>query len=162
MTVVQRTFWGAVIVAVGLPAIGALVQGLWSLVVGFMAIGLLWLVIPRRRWTGDGFFVLCVAGIALAVWIGVAMGWLIGGMVAALAAWDLDAFGARLASVRRVENESALVDEHLRRLAVVSAVGFLLAAAALFVRVRLSFGVALLLALVAVLGLGHVLRGIGE
>ncbi len=162
MKVTRGVFWGSVMLAVGLPTVGAFLQGMWPAAVVLLVIGILWLSATRLQWAGNLVFALAVGGLAFSAWVGVNMGWLLPGMVAAIAAWDLAAFVARLASVARIENERELVRDHLQRLGIVSIVGLALAAAASLIRVHLSFGIALLLALFVVLGLGYVLRGISE
>jgi hypothetical protein len=75
------------------------------------------------------------------------------GTVAALAAWDLDHFAFRLQDISRVEQRETLVTAHLQRLALVSGGGLLLGIGALLVQVRFSLGAAVLLGLLAILGL---------
>jgi len=162
MRLTRRIFWGAVALAVGAPAVGALLRGVTALPLGLLALGALWSVVAERTRLAGAAFALCVGGIALGIWLGVGIGWLLVGMTAALAAWDLEAFNAWLVSIARVENERELVREHLRQLALVCGIGLSVALAASRLRVQLSFGVALFLALTAVLGLGYVLRGLGE
>lgn len=162
MKIIRHIFRGMVVLAVGAPAIGVSLQGVWMLVLGFGILGFFWIGFSQRyRFMGLAF-ALCIAGIAAAAGLDVGIGWLLVGITAALAAWDLEAFGARMAGVARIEHEHALVWDHLRRLAMVCGAGLLLATLASLVRIRLSFGVALVLASIAVLGLGYVLRGIGE
>jgi len=162
MRLTRRIFWGAVALAVGAPAVGALLRGVTALPLGLLAVGALWSVVAERTRLAGAAFALCVGGIALGIWLEVGIGWLLVGMTAALAAWDLEAFNAWLVSIARVENERELVREHLRQLALVCGIGLSVALAASRLRVQLSFGVALFLALTAVLGLGYVLRGLGE
>ena len=162
MKLIQRLFLRTVALAMSAPAIGALLQGAWPAGLGLSAIAALWLNARRWRWLNGLSFALYIAGSAIMVGLGVGMGWLLVGVTAALAAWDLEAFGARLASVERVENEHALMRTHLQRLGLVCAGGLLLGAGASLIRLQLRFGGALLLALLAVLGLGYVLRSIGE
>lgn len=162
MKQVQQLFAGAVILAVGLPATGVILVGVWPVALGLLALGPLWLNARRWRWLSGLSFALGIAGIALTVGMGVGSGWQLTGITAALAAWDLEAFERRLSTAERVENERALVRTHLRHLSAVCAGGLLLGVLASMIQVRLSFGAALLLASLAVLGLGYVLRSSGE
>ncbi|MBN1922221.1 MAG: hypothetical protein JW892_13320 [Anaerolineae bacterium] len=162
MKITRQIFGGAAVLAVGAPAIGAALQGVWILALGFGVLGLFWIGFSLRYRLMGLAFALCIAGIAFAAVLDVGIGWLLVGIMAALAAWDLEAFGARMAGVARIEHEHALVRDHLRQLGLVCGAGLLLATLASLVRIRLSFGVALVLASIAVLGLGYVLRGIGE
>ena len=112
MRLTRRIFWGAVALAVGAPAVGALLRGVTALPLGLLALGALWSVVAERTRLAGAAFALCVGGIALGIWLGVGIGWLLVGMTAALAAWDLEAFNAWLVSIARVENERELVREH--------------------------------------------------
>jgi len=162
MKIIRQIFLGIVVLAVGAPALGVALRGVWMLTVAFGVLGFLWIGFSQRHRLMGLAFALCVAGIAMAAGLEVGIGWLLVGITAALAAWDLEAFSARMAGVARIENEPALVRDHLRHLGIVCAAGLFLATVASLVRIRLSFGVALVLSAIAVLGLGYVLRGIGE
>lgn len=95
-----------------------------------------------------GYALLVMAGI----WSGVWPGWLLVGLVATLAGWDLEYFVNRLRYVRDEAMAAELTDTHLRRLGWVVATGLLLGGAALLVHYRLTFGWAVLVALLAVYG----------
>jgi hypothetical protein len=79
------------------------------------------------------------------------------GVVAALAAWDLDCFVWRMRAAGRVEDAGFLEQHHLQRLLTVSGAGLILGAVALSLRIRLGFAAAFLLAFLAVLGLSRVI-----
>ncbi|HQJ12180.1 MAG: hypothetical protein GYA30_06960, partial [Chloroflexi bacterium] len=87
MRLTRRIFWGAVALAVGAPAVGALLRGVTALPLGLLALGALWSVVAERTRLAGAAFALCVGGIALGIWLGVGIGWLLVGMTAALAAW---------------------------------------------------------------------------
>jgi hypothetical protein len=84
---------------------------------------------------------------------------MLSGVVAALAAWDLNPFVQRLRSVDGVgaqaERRQGLERSHLRRLLLVCSLGSALAVVALGSRVKLGFGAAFWLGLLAVLGLSR-------
>jgi len=96
-----------------------------------------------------GYALLALAG----VWSNVWPGWLLVGMVATLAGWDLEYFVYRLRYVRDETVISALSGAHLRQLGWVAAAGLLLGSAALILRYNLNFGWAVLVTLAAVYGL---------
>jgi hypothetical protein len=98
-----------------------------------------------------GFVLLVIAGI----WSGVWPGWLLVGLVAALAGWDLDFFASRLRYVREEDAAVAFTQTHLRRLGWVLAISLLLGGLALILHFRLNFGWAMLVALLAVYGLAR-------
>ncbi len=145
--------------AAGALALGYGLSGLWTWMLLVLALGLLWLLGQRRGWgwMASAVLVLFVIAAASGLWFGLVAGWMLSGVVAALSAWDLDHFALRLRSVERVEGAHELERRHLRRLLIADGLGLLLAALALRVEIELSFGVALLLGLFAVLGLGQVI-----
>jgi hypothetical protein len=168
MREIRRYFWAAVVVAAGAPGLGAALRGQWGVTALSLVGGALWVnpwlgpwlnvwfsAEQRHRLAGVGC-ALCLGSLLVAVWFDVGMGWLLVGMAAFLAAWDLQTFHAQLANVSHVENEQRLVRHHVQRLAIVSIAGLLVGAMGLFFRVSLDFAVALGVALLAVLGLGYV------
>ena len=140
-------------------AVGYAVGGEWTFSLILLAVGVLWWLGQGRDWNGLASVVLMgfVVAAAIGLWRGLPAGWMLVGVVAALSAWDLDHFARRLSSVERVEMRPALEQRHLRRLAMVDSLGLLLAGVALVVRYKFSFGVALVLGLVAVLGLSQMM-----
>jgi cytochrome bd-type quinol oxidase subunit 2 len=156
------SFLVAVALAAGVPGLGAALHGRWPVMLLFLAAGALWLGAHRRRWLAGWSWALSLGGLVVAIRLGVEMGWLLPGMAGALAAWDLDAFTARLASFSHIENEQRLVRAHLRRLGAVSGIGLLLGGVGLFIRMQLSFGLALIVASLAALGTAGVLHQLGR
>jgi len=140
----------------------------WSGVLILIGLGMLWLLdyfFLRWRWTGTlavlCFFSLIVAG----GWAGLSVGWLLVGVLATLAAWDLDHFAQRVQEMiedddeaRDTGRETVVVRRHLLRLGGVIAIGGLLAVLALRVQVRFSFAVAVILTFASVLGLSQAVR----
>jgi len=94
--------------------------------------------------------------------LGLAAGWMLGGTVAAISAWDLDCFGRSLRAAQRVEGRYRLERNHLLWLLLVDLLGLLLAMAPLAVRLEIGFGWAMLLGLLAIVGLGQALRAFGR
>lgn len=118
--------------------------------------GWLWSSYHTRQWIGD----LCALGLLGTLLVGglfnLPSGWLLGGMLALLAAWDLDHFRRRSRQVERVEAGDALEQRHLTRLAVVLGSGGGLAGLSVLLRLHLNFAVALLLLLLAAVGLSRI------
>ena len=141
-------------------ALGYAGQALWAGVGVAVAIGLLWLAGDWRGWdwTADA----CLAGwvglAAFGAWQELPAGWMLIGLVAALAAWDLSHFAARLRDAGALTPPAELTRAHLRRLAVVAAAGLLLGGIALGIRVELTFGWAILAAALAIIGLSSLIR----
>jgi hypothetical protein len=143
--------------AAGLEAAGFGPQGrwLWTAAVGLLAV--LWLAGYWRglAWVAPVGLVGFAVAAALGLLMGLAAGWMVFGLLAALCAWDLHRFGLRLQSVERVEAVADLERRHLQRLLAVAGLGLLAAFLALRIQVRLTFLMALLLGLLAVWGLSR-------
>jgi len=150
----------SVIVAMAALALGYGLGDVWIGVGPVLAVGVLWLIglRPGWGWIASPGLVLWTAAAAVGLWAGLGAGWMLVGVVAALSAWDLDHFTRRLGAAGRVEQAVAMERAHLVRLLAVDAVGLALGGLALTVHVRLGFGIALILALVAVWGLSRAVR----
>ena len=150
----------SIVLATLLPVAGYATSGQWIGVAASVALGCLWLAGLRRGWQGTE--VLGLAGFvgvaAVGVWLEVAAPILLAGVVAALVAWDLDRFAQRLRSAGQIEQEPALVRAHLRQLPIVAGLGLLLGLAAGIIPAPSSFGWALGLGALAILGLSRVIR----
>jgi hypothetical protein len=83
---------------------------------------------------------------------------LVSGALSALAGWDLEYFARRLKNAGRVIAQPSLVWAHLLRLLWVSLLGLVLFGISYLIHLHFTFGLAVLLALLAVLGLS---QGIG-
>jgi hypothetical protein len=122
-----------------------------------VGLGVLWLLgLWRRLVLASSIGLVLFAGLAVAgLLLEVAAGWMLAGLVAALGAWDLDGFFARVERVAWVEGRRDLERRHLWRLLVVDVLGLLLAAVALGLKLEFGFGVAVLLGLLVILGLSR-------
>ena len=142
-----------------LLALGYALNAAWLEVFLLLLIGCLWLAGYGRGWTWPASlsFSLFTGLAAWGVYQGLATGWLLGGLVAALVAWDLDHFAQRLRQAGHVAGEAELKQAHLRRLLIVAGLGLLLGGLALSFQIELNFGWALLLGLLVILGLSWVI-----
>jgi hypothetical protein len=124
------------------------------------AVAATWLLAQWRGWRWADALGLAGNAIlaALGVTRGLSIGWMLGGLTAALAAWDLAAFTHWLRAVELPAQTWRLMLHHLGRLLIVLAVGLLLAALALQAQLWLPLPVLLLLGLVLVLGISQALR----
>lgn len=148
-------------------ALGYALSSLWAGVVAVLAASGLWLLGHRRAltWTSSVFLVAQAAAAAVAMLHGVWGGWSVMGLAAALVAWDLDQFAQRLRVAGRVDDAPGQERRHIQRVLIVAGVGGLLGILGLVVQVRLSFGLALFLAVLAMLGLGLIIgymRRVGD
>lgn len=122
------------------------------------ALGLLWLIGQWRgwRWSASPGLIGLTGLAAWGVWAQLPAPWLLFGLVAALAAWDLAQFSQRLQQAHQVIGEAALIRVHLQRLLIMAGLSLLLGEIALAVRLDFNLGWALLLGLLLILGLSRV------
>ena len=147
-----------VLAALGLTLAYA-TRGLYLGAVTAGALGILCLIGQRRAWHWTavvgliGFTGAAVVG----VWLSLPAVWMLLSTVTALAAWDLVGFANRIRSVPRIDAGSRPARAHLMYLVAVCGVAILSGMLALGVGVTLSFGWALLLGAVVLLGLSFVM-----
>jgi hypothetical protein len=143
---------------------GYAIAALWAGAGIAVVIGLLWLASEMRGW--DWLAEPCLAGwvglAAFGAWWGVISGWMLVGLVAALAAWDLRHFGMRLQAAGAISLPADLTRIHLRRLALVAGAGLLFGGMALGIRIQLTFGWSLLAGALAIIGVSRLLRAGGS
>lgn len=145
--------------SVFLLALGFALHGLWAGTAAVLAAGILWLLGQWRAlpWASSAGLVAQTVAAAVAMLNGVWGGWSVLSVVAALAAWDLDQFAQRMRAAGRVDDAPRQERRHIQRLSVVAGIGGLLGLVALSLQVRLSFGLALLLAVLMMMCLGLVI-----
>jgi hypothetical protein len=132
----------------------------WAGALVITALGLLWLLGQRRHaeWLASLVLVFFVGAAVLGIWWESPKILMLIGVVAALAAWDLDHLVHRLRSVKHGEGVRTLERGHIRRLLSVAGLGLLLGAIALVSQVRLGLSLVFLLGLLAMLGLSGAIR----
>ena len=145
------------------PAIGYASGSAWIGAAGLVGLGLLWLAGQRRGQfpTATVGLIAVAAAAAFGVWQGLPAGWMLFGIVAGLAAWDLDHFARRLEQAEQVAGEVHLKRDHLRQLLIVAGLGLLLGGVALGLQVELNLGWAIGLGLLVIIGLSWVI-GFGK
>lgn len=136
--------------------------GSWDWAAACLGLGGLWLLGRWRDWAPAAPVGLAAStGLAgLSLWLdgrpGTALLALLA-VVAGLCAWDLDGLARRLARYPFVGDRAGLERRHLARLLVVAALGLVLGGVTLAIQIRLTFLPALLLSLLALLGLSWAL-----
>jgi hypothetical protein len=132
----------------------------WAGAVFVGALGLLWLLGQRRHaeWLASPMLAVFVGAAVMGTWWDAPRALMLAGVVAALAAWDLDHLSQRLLSVKVAEDVRACERGHIRRLLGVAGLGLLLGAIALASQVRLGLGQVFLLGLLAMVGLSGAVR----
>jgi hypothetical protein len=141
-------------------ALGYGLAGRWAWSLAVVALAAAWLLGHVRRWprVSDAGLPLLTGLAAVGVLLGLSPEAMLLGLVGALCAWDLDHFLRRVAGRVQVPDPALLARRHLGRLLAVAGLGLLLGLVALRVELRLSLLAALLLGLLAVLGLGRAVR----
>jgi hypothetical protein len=140
----------------GLAAVYIL-NGWWSLALPIAAVGLLWALGSWRGWrwpAGVGLFLL-VGAAGLALWLGMGLWEAFLAIVAALSAWDLDCAHDRFREAPRTAAVVRLERSHLLRLLLVDGVSIAIAGVATAFRLQLGVGLAILLGVLAVCGVGE-------
>ena len=153
-TLLLFTSLGVAAAALGL---GYWLVGAWLGTFVAVAAGLFQLFGKWRdwRWAGSVAFILFAGTAAMGVRLGAEASWMLLGVVAAIATWDLDHFYLRLEFAPSDEVARNLERHHLLRLLIVVVLGLALGAAALNIRASFGFGTAVVLGLLAILGLSR-------
>jgi hypothetical protein len=143
-------------------ATGALLAGyalgdLWVWALPILGFAALWLLGQRSglKWVPSLGLLLFIGLTAIGLWLTLSAGLMLLGMIATLATWDLESFLQRMEGAERVDHRNDLERRHLRRLLMVEGLGILLTFAALSFNVSFGFGSALLLGLLAMVGLSR-------
>ena len=159
-----RGFITAVAFAVIFGTAGAILGGVWWLSFVFIALGAGWVYSNYQRQFKEMVdllenvaFVLILATLAYAGYAGAPPALLLLGGIATLAAWDLDGFYRQLSEATLVMGEESIVKAHMQQLALVAGLSLFVGMAALLVQVNLAFGMAVLLAFLAIWGAGLIL-----
>jgi hypothetical protein len=152
---VKEICWTCFFLAIMLSAYFYSYGGYWVPVIACLLLILLWGIGVRLDQpnlitvTLIVFCSLLAIGSFLEIWVG----WLVLSMSFMIAAWDLYWFDRRLSSVGEIREANIMFRLHVVRLISASMVGLLLSMTTLIIRVELSFGLALVLSLVIILGL---------
>lgn len=148
----------AVALAAACLAAAHALGGSWAWAAACLGLGGLWLLGRWRHWAPAAALGLAAftALAGLGLWLdgrpGTALLALLA-VVAALCAWDLDGLAWRLARYPFIGDRAGLERRHLVRLLAVAALGLVLGGATLAIQIRLTFLPAVLLSLLALLGL---------
>jgi hypothetical protein len=132
----------------------AVYQPVSLVIVGLALLGLLFLQ-RGWYWVVSLLLVLYTGSAAAGFYLELQPAWLAGAALSILAAWDLEYFARRLKNAGRVVAQSGFIRSHLLRLSWVSLLGLALFAIPNLIRLQFTFGLAVLLALLAVYGLSQ-------
>jgi hypothetical protein len=155
----ERLSLAGIVVAALTLAGGYATSAWWPLAPAIVLLGGLWVLQQLRGSRGASSAGLALALLAAAAghWLGMGLAWAFVGVVAALSAWDLDAFEQHLRQAGQVQGRPEMERRHLLRLALADTVSLLLGAVTLLWQVRFSFLVALFLGALVALGTGELI-----
>jgi hypothetical protein len=149
---------GTVSLAIGYSQAGASTYSLW-----FLLLAAIWLVTHFRKWYWFSSIALLtiVSAAAYGVWHEFPTVWMLLGALGGLLGWDLSDFARRLSYASPMDDTSSMERIHLERVGIVAALGFGLAILSVVIRIeRLAFEVAVVLVLLAALGLTRLVIGL--
>jgi hypothetical protein len=163
-----RLLASSITLATSAIAAGYALSGIW---VGLL-LAILWLLfwaisLVRQFSAGGagvgstalfGYVILTIHAVATSVW----PGWLILGLVAALAAWDIEFFIQRMRDVQDDRLVESMISQHVRRLAMTMVAGLSLAGATVFIHYNLTFGIALGIGLLAVFAISRFINSLRQ
>ncbi len=151
----------SIVLGTGSLAWGYLQVGLPQFARWIMWFGALWLVAAWRRWLWFATIGLIFdfLAAALGLWfLNFPPGWMFAGAIGGLLAWDLTFFRYRLRFSASDEERRFVEARHLMRVSALALLGFFLASLAMAVKLQFNFEWALLLAIVATLGITQLVR----
>jgi len=129
----------------------------------FLLLAVLWFITHYRKWYWFSSIALLVMIVAAAygVWREFPTVWMLLGAVGGLLGWDLSDFARRLSYASPMDDTRSMERRHLERVAIVATLGVGLALLSILIRVqRLAFEVAVVLVLLAALGLTRLVIGL--
>ena len=141
--------WGYI--GVGLPQIAR----------GIAVIGVFWLLAAWRHWRWFSYVGLAVyfLAAALGLWfLNFPPGWMFGGAILALFAWDLTHFQHRQIYAANDAERRAVEVRHLLRLSLLAILGFALASVAMILQFRFTFDWIAFITVIVMLGVAQILR----
>lgn len=136
-------------------------RGLTPLSVWIAAGAVFWLIAVWRRWRWFSYVgvTLYFIAAALGLWfLNFPPGWMFGGAVMGLLAWDLVHFGDRLRFAADSEERRRIELRHLVRVAVLGILGLTFSSLAMILQLQLTFDWIVFMAIVVAIGLSQVIR----
>lgn len=160
----ERTIFSAIAVSTLALSISLAIAGAWAIGASCFVFGLAWLYLEWRNSHALAVLglLLTIGGAAYASFLGIVAFPLVLAVIAALIAWESSRLANRLRSFKEPEHREAMVDQHQKRLFRAAIVGFFLTMLANLVQIPLAFGWALVLVIIAIVGLVAMLRMINN
>lgn len=147
----------SIVAAVSSLAVGFILAELPVVSVLVLVLGAGWILseIRRWRWIGSLSLFLMIIGAAVGIIVEVSPIWAIMAAVLSLAAWEFGYFQRFIVISPWVRNEDLIKNRHQRRVIFVSVIGAVLAWVTTQIEIDIGFGVALLLAIISLMGLSR-------
>ena len=126
-------------------------------------LGAIWLITHFRKWYWFSSMALLIIVFAAAygIWKEFRIVWMLLGALGGLLGWDLSDFARRLSYASPMDDIHGMERFHMERVGIVAALGFGLAILSVVIRVeRLPFEIAVVLVLLAALGLTRLVIGL--
>lgn len=158
MSLTRKLFLASILMSIVSLVLGYGLRCAWTGTFLVVFWGIAWGSGQRHRWrwlTLATFSSLITA--AFGFWINLSPLAMVLGMVTALSAWDLGQFESRLKEQKRSDDTAVVERDHIRRLAVMTVIGFALAIAGTFFQLNLHFGLVVLLILIMVWSISRVI-----
>lgn len=149
---------GTASLAMGYRQAGQSAYSFW-----FLLLAVLWLLAHFRKyhWFSSVALLVIVVAAAYGVWREFPTVWMLLGAVGGLLGWDLSDFARRLGYAAPMDDTRSMERRHLERVGIVAALGVGLALLSLYIQInRLAFEVAVVLLLLAALGLTRLVIGL--
>jgi hypothetical protein len=154
MTIVALVL--SVLLGTGSLAYGYYQAGLYNQALWFVLLGVAWILAHWRElyWASSLAFLLVLIGAGYGVWYQFTTLWLLLGALGGLLGWDLSDFARRLSYAAPTDDIHGMELRHLERAGIVAVLGFGISFLSLVIHInRLPFEVAVVLVLIAALGL---------
>ena len=136
---------------------GYAIGGLWIWTLPILGLAVLWFLGHRLglKWISSLELLLFVGLAVIGMWQELPFGWMLLGIIGALATWDMENFQQRMGVVESVEHRELMERKYLQRLLIIEGSGAIFTLAAVSLTVNFSFSSALLLGLLAMFGLSR-------
>jgi hypothetical protein len=153
----------SIILGTGSLAYGYLEAGFTDSARWVLILGIIWLLAHWRKyyWFSSVALFIALFAAAYGVWNELRTIWMLLGALGGLLGWDLSDFARRLSYASLTDDIAGMERLHLTRVGIVAALGFGLALLSLYIHIqRLAFEVAVVLVLLAALGLTRLVIGL--
>ncbi|MBI5354529.1 MAG: hypothetical protein HZB50_17960 [Chloroflexi bacterium] len=151
----RRAIYVSIFIGAAILVFGMATQGHPIPAIGIALLGLAWMVAHKRRirWVASPAFAIFVVISAASIWGGIASWMALTCVMFSLAAWDLALFVQRLEMTSEPTDRKIMERTHFTQLGFVIGLSLLGVFAITLIRINLTFGGAVILALLGVWGI---------